>query len=115
MKSNDFSQVEADAIELQRASRGLVEDVTDLVSPAAAFSARVNDTSDRIATLEEKLVDLQNRSDEAFKLKTEAFGLNFNNEGSKAGFTVEIIKHYTEEAEQVRRTPLYFTMFYWHF
>ena len=39
MRSNDFSQVEADAIELQRASRGLVDDVTDLVSPAAAFSA----------------------------------------------------------------------------
>ena len=100
MKSNDFSPVEALAIEKQQASYRLVDTVKQLVQPADAFKVRVNQTGSRIKTLLDKLEDLKTQSEAAEEKVRKASRLNFENDGSRAGFAVDRILSMTQNAKQ---------------
>ena len=101
MKENDFSEVQERAIDLQTKSRGLVSNVTELISPASKLNSRVEDTGKSIEELTSRLDDLKNRTEVAAQKKATAYGLNFHNHGGEAGYTIEMINHLTEKSEKV--------------
>ena len=75
MKENDFSEVQERAIDLQTKSRGLVSNVTELISPASKFNSRVEDTGKSIEELTSRLDDLKNKTEVAAQKKATAYGL----------------------------------------
>jgi len=99
MESHSFSDTRAKAEEEQQAARALMEEVKVWASPVEEFKQSVMETEERLGSLEEKIVDIQNQTETANSLSREANQINFRNAAPQASMKIDRINDIREASK----------------
>lgn len=99
MESHSFQDTRAKAEEEQQFARDLMEEVKVWASPVENFKKSVMETKERLGTLEEKIVDIQNQTETAKSLSTEANTINFRNAAPQASMKIDRINDIQEASK----------------
>eukprot|EP00091_Calanus_sinicus_P007557 TRINITY_DN18650_c0_g1_i1.p1 TRINITY_DN18650_c0_g1~~TRINITY_DN18650_c0_g1_i1.p1 ORF type:complete len:325 (-),score=89.50 TRINITY_DN18650_c0_g1_i1:316-1290(-) len=99
MESHNFQDTRAKAEEEQQFARDLMEEVKVWASPVENFKQNVIKTKERLGTLEEKIVDIQNQTETAKSLSAEANTINFRNAAPQASQKIDKINDIKEASK----------------
>ena len=96
MQVHDFSDTRTQAEEELQAARGVMFEVKEWAAPVDQFKQDVMETEERLGSLDDKIVDMENQTATARQFSREAASLNFRNAAPQASMKINRISDINE-------------------